>query len=105
MSRAQSDQRKLSAQAQASLFQKSTLTGGTVRLKLQLPLAYPAMDMPAAAAAFLAAGSGSLEDLQPREGDLVAFPFRLLSAAYLGLVVTTWISPNHRCWRLPCRYF
>lgn len=84
MSRAQSDQRKLSAQAQASLFQKSTLTGGTVRLKLQLPLAYPAMDMPAAAAAFLAAGSGSLEDLQPREGDLVAFPFRLLSAAYLG---------------------
>ena len=84
MSRAQSNQRKLSAQGQASLFQKSTLTGGTVRLKLQLPLAYPTMDMPAVASAFLAAGSGSLEDLQPREGDLVAFPFRLLSAAYLG---------------------
>ena len=84
MSQAQSNQRKLSARAQASLFQKSTPTGGSARLKVQLPLGYPAMDTPATASAFLAAGSGSLEDLQPREGDLVAFPFRLLSAAYLG---------------------
>lgn len=63
----------------ASLFQKTTPQGGQARLKLSLPLAGPA-----ALATLLSAGNGNLEDLKPRDGDLVAFPFRLLSAAYLG---------------------
>ncbi|MEE9466382.1 MAG: hypothetical protein V3W14_12515 [Candidatus Neomarinimicrobiota bacterium] len=63
----------------ASLFQKTTPQGGQAHLKLNLPVAGQA-----ALATLLSAGNGSLEDLKPRDGDLVAFPFRLLSAAYLG---------------------
>ncbi len=63
----------------AALFHKTTPEGGQARLKLSLPMAGQA-----ALATLLSAGNGNLEDLQPRDGDLVAFPFRLLSAAYLG---------------------
>ncbi len=85
MNQALSNQQKLTrVQAYSSLFHKTTAGGGKARLKLQLPLGSPAAEEPAVASALLSAEVNSLEDLQPREGDLVAFPFRLLSAAYLG---------------------
>ncbi|MCH7521720.1 MAG: hypothetical protein IIB42_08505 [Candidatus Marinimicrobia bacterium] len=51
------------------------------QIRLSLPV-HPQDDAPAAA--LLMDQANSLEDLQPQEGDLMPFTFRLLSAVYLG---------------------
>ncbi len=59
----------------------SAAGSGPCQVRLSLPVGQQA---DGSAAALLSAQAGSLEDLQPQDGDLIPFTFRLLSAAYLG---------------------
>lgn len=61
--------------------QNFSLPAGRCQVRLSLPVR-PQTDRPAAA--LLTTQGHSLEDLQPMEGDLIPFTFRLLSAVYLG---------------------